>query len=186
MTSNQPLRWTQRVAAVLLLSLAVWAGSAQPQASQLVPFRGTVEGTLTVDVNGAIEAPPADMRASHLGQATQVYESLIITQEKEDGQFWLRAEGVSDASAANGDVLRIAFLLEGPLTDTGIVPYFGWYRVLPGGTGRFAYDTSTADLGEGGLVGVAIITVEPETGATRFAFQHRFAGTLRADFSRRR
>jgi len=173
--------WTRRTATAAMLGFGLWCGPALLQAKDLVPYKGTIEGAVTIAANGDIEAPPARMISSHLGKGTQVYDELTITQEEREGSTCLVAKGVSRSIAANGDALQIEFVLEGPLTGTETVPYIGWYKVLPNGTGRFAYDPAVPDLGEGELAGVALITMEADTGVTTIGFQHDFTGTIRIE-----
>ena len=173
MMRNHPTRMTGRTAATVMIGLVVWCGTTLLQSGQLVPYKGRIEGAVVI-ADEHITAPPARMISSHLGKGIQVYdETLEITATETS----LRAEGISRSIAANGDELQIAFVLEGPLTGTETVPYVGWYHVLPGGTGRFAYDRSLLDLGQGKLTGEAVIAVDA-AGVITLCFRHGFVGTL--------
>jgi len=165
---------TRRTAVAVMIGLVAWCGTTLLQAGHLVPYKGRIEGKVVISADGDVKAPPARMISSHLGKGIQVYdETLEITATETS----LRAEGISRSIAANGDELQIAFVLEGPLTGTETVPYVGWYHVLPGGTGRFAYDRSLLDLGQGKLTGEAVIAVDA-AGVITLCFRHDFLGTL--------
>jgi len=163
-----------RAAAATMVGLAVWCGPGLLQAGGLVPYKGTIEGEVTIGSTGDIVAPPAQQISSHLGKGVQVYDELVITTTKTG----LRAEGLCRSIAANGDELQIQFVMEGPFDGDETVAYVGYYEILPDGTGRFAYNPAMTELGRGTLAGVAEITTDPLTGVTTIAFRHDFKGTI--------
>lgn len=121
------------------------------------------------------------MCSSHLGMGEQHYEPGAVTlgavgpmADRWGNRGWgMQASGCATSIAANGDQLRIEFILYAFLIDETRLCYTGEYWVVQGGTGRFDYPAGDADLGSGLILGKATML---DGGALEFS--HTFVGTL--------
>lgn len=173
--------------AAMMLVLSAWGAPGLVRSGELVPYKGTIEGRVVISTASATEgellAQSAQVISSHLGKGTQRYDDLRITSF---GAHGLQAVGLCTTIAASGDQLRIQFSMGGPFIGPGTIAYIGEYRIIPGGTGRFACDDLSADLGQGALAGQAEIELDPVQETTTITFRHDFTGTIRLHDARPR
>lgn len=190
-------------ATVLGLALLGSGGAAVSRASEhgdhgrswvLVPFAGTVTGELQLQLlpdggMALLAAPPAAVRASHIGNGVQLYDAAgMVVEPVVDpnvGVVGMSVSGMAATVAANGDLMNITFELNGLFVTPTQLEYTGRYTVLPGGTGRFEYEDAAldADLGSGLIQGEATLQVDPTTGEAVLSFAHEFAGDLAVEKS---
>ena len=123
--------------AFTFLALVVLAGPAA--AGEQVPFRGRLEGNVTITplvppiVSVLIEAAG---NATHLGQFTVAVPHLVNRSNS-------TAAGSYEFTAANGDTLTADFTGQAMPTDTPGVLYIEEVATITGGTGRFAGATGS-------------------------------------------
>ena len=152
-------------------------------AGDLVPFKGNVSGEIpfSIDPNsGAFlvgsEIEPVNMHSSHFGLGTQEFSEISFGL---DGAS-LTCAGTADCIAANGDILRLEFVLttDGAFFLDEAFTYKGFYWILDGGTGRFAFP-KTGGLGKGDILnGEGIADFDFLTGSGVLSFSHDFEGTI--------
>lgn len=156
---------------------------------RLAPFAGSVAGELQLQLlpDGTLAllaAPPAAISGSHIGQGVQLYDeaSMVIAPVVDPnlGVIGMSVSGAAVTVAANGDMMNIAFTLDGLFVSPTQLQYTGSYVVLPGGTGRFEYEHAgpEANLGSGLIQGQATLVVDPATGQAVLSFAHDFSGDL--------
>ena len=159
----------------VLLSGTILAAST----GGLLPFHGTIKGEVTVSLEGleVVDGPPAEQISSHLGRGLQYFDELVFEPVIEDGTLTgLKCTGSSRCVAANGDLLLLAFELAGTFAGPVDLVYRGRFRILPGGTGRFAFDGSPGELGDGEIAGAALVFYS-HTSLT-LVFEHDFQGQI--------
>jgi hypothetical protein len=105
--------------------------SVSNQAAQDVPFKGTLEGTVTVT---PLEPPLASVVISATGQATDLGRFSLLVPHTVDHST-ATAEGTYTFTAANGDVLTAHFT--GQAQRTPSVISIVEHAAITGGTGRF-------------------------------------------------
>jgi hypothetical protein len=124
------------------LALAVWAvlGLAGPAAAgEEVPFKGTLEGDVTMT---PLEPPFVSVLVEGTGNATQLGKFDVSIPHIVD-RSTRTAVGSYEFIAANGDKLTADFTGQASLTDTPGVISIVETATITGGTGRFANATGS-------------------------------------------
>ena len=151
--------------AAVLLTLVLASATAAPAADQLVPFKGSLQGS-ELDV---FQGPPPGTLAvdgtvtgvaTHLGRFTLVYK---VTVSLSDGS----SAGSAQLTAANGDMIFTTLVGIGTPTDTPGLNQIVEINTITGGTGRFSGAKGSfiverlVDLGTGVTSGAFHGTITP-------------------------
>jgi hypothetical protein len=129
-----------RSAAAIALAVSAVLGLAGPGAAgELVPFKGSLQGVVTVRPPTPLGLPVvvnATGNATHLGQFALAIPHLVNRGD-------MTATGTYHFVAANGDLLTATFNGKATLTATRGVLAIVETAIIKGGTGRFAGATGS-------------------------------------------
>jgi len=170
-----------------LASAVLIGGMAAPsiQAGDLLPYKGTVEGTSAIVYNETTMWPAeldttATLIATQTGKGVQTSTGWLYPilgsgdpfgLGLDPDTYYLQAVGVSTTIAPNGEKVWVWFILQevDPAEEDFPHSYVGWYYILSGETG-----TEEGELGEGLIVGKNL------AGPTIFEsnYRHTFNGTI--------